>query len=485
MADPRWAAIYFQPTELSFAGLEFIFLSAVCLLLAVFARRPPELEAHLQVGKSLEEQGIKKISARMLIVQFAFSSWAYALAVSLVFLLIFVIQASAYASALEYSYYEGGLWRWAQDDPTVPERGAYGETTVKKLLEDPDYIDPLTGYISKSFPQPWPKVVWNFIAHTPGYYTYEFIRQIAQWGNVAAAPTVLYACLFRDCRGTRKVALPLLATLWFAYVIVRRSIFEIPRVRVGEQSLSNRPSSLLLYNVEAQLVPEGYKKDYEDMYWSELIAAGGFSIVGLLGTMIETREDGCRAWVWSCITATMLPWMCYAQTGIFNNLVFGGNPCPYGVPGSIWFKAQSNWTDKLLVRFFLVQGFGMAMAYGAKLLTQDHLPLGVKFPIRSGLLRFVLPVYFLSFWGMVGRIMQTRCDGRLRLAQPATSPPPPGSHAVSGGCLPHAHLIAPMSAAASRTPCTRSWRRFSSSGRSCSRCGLTCTRRARSPTPCL
>ena len=47
-ADPRWAKTFFQPTELAFAGLEFIVLSLVCMLLALTARRqhaPPELGA--------------------------------------------------------------------------------------------------------------------------------------------------------------------------------------------------------------------------------------------------------------------------------------------------------------------------------------------------------------------------------------------------------------------------------------------------------
>ena len=38
-ADPRWAKTFFQPTELAFAGLEFICLSIVCLLIALTARR--------------------------------------------------------------------------------------------------------------------------------------------------------------------------------------------------------------------------------------------------------------------------------------------------------------------------------------------------------------------------------------------------------------------------------------------------------------
>ena len=38
-ADPRWAKTFFQPTELAFAGLEFICLSVVCLLIALTARR--------------------------------------------------------------------------------------------------------------------------------------------------------------------------------------------------------------------------------------------------------------------------------------------------------------------------------------------------------------------------------------------------------------------------------------------------------------
>ena len=36
-ADPRWAKTFFQPTELAFAGLEFICLSIVCLLIALTA----------------------------------------------------------------------------------------------------------------------------------------------------------------------------------------------------------------------------------------------------------------------------------------------------------------------------------------------------------------------------------------------------------------------------------------------------------------
>jgi len=89
--------------------------------------------------------------------------------------------------------------------------------------------------------------------------------------------------------------------------------------------------------------------------------------------------------------------------------VWGGNACPYGALGSLWFKASSNF-DKLVIRMFVVQTFGLLMAYISKLLTQDHLPLGISFPVKSGVMRFVLPAYFLAFWGFVGRIMQSSFD---------------------------------------------------------------------------
>ena len=110
----------------------------------------------------------------------------------------------------------------------------------------------------------------------------------------------------------------------------------------------------------------------------------------------------------STLVAAVLPWGCYAQPGIFNVLVWAGNACPYGKPGAMWFKARTS-LEKLAIRLFLVQGFGVMMAYIAKLLTQDHLPLGFSFPVKSGVMRFALPAYFLAFWGLVGRIMQTRC----------------------------------------------------------------------------
>jgi len=125
-----------------------------------------------------------------------------------------------------------------------------------------------------------------------------------------------------------------------------------------------------------------------------------------VGTAVETRRDGSRVCAWSCAVALVLPWLTYAQPGVYSNLVWGGNACPYGSAGSLWFKANTSF-EKLVVRLFMVQAFGLLMAYVAKLLTQDHLPLGIAFPIRSSTLRFALPAYFLAFWGLVGRIMQT------------------------------------------------------------------------------
>ena len=58
--------------------------------------------------------------------------------------------------------------------------------------------------------------------------------------------------------------------------------------------------------------------------------------------------------------------MCYVNTAIFNYIIWGGNACPYGAPGSLWFKAQT-WSEKLIVRFFIVQLVGIIISYGAKI----------------------------------------------------------------------------------------------------------------------
>ena len=59
---------------------------------------------------------------------------------------------------------------------------------------------------------------------------------------------------------------------------------------------------------------------------------GAFSFVALLGTLIEAREQGGRARAWSCATAVVLPWMCYAQTGLLSYVRAAGssNRRPHG-----------------------------------------------------------------------------------------------------------------------------------------------------------
>ena len=459
-ADPRWAKTFFQPTELAFAGLEFICLSIVCLLIALTARRnrgPP-----VQLGNVPKEVVNKEkvwsprsagtplaiavtapdaphshtgaltsspphafgsvhsplatrppqVKISTLLFRFAFTAWGYALAVSGCLLCLFLVQAHAYARTLNYTFYDGGFWRWAERDPTKPHAGVYGEISYKPLIED----------FESRYPRP--DHILLHMAHTSGFYTNMFIRQVANWGNVAGAPPLLFSCLFRDCRFTRNVVLPLLASLWFAYIIVKRSIFEIPRSRVGVQTDPERASSIFLHEFELQLVPMDQRNaiSYENLsFWPELICVSAFSAVGLLGTLIESRKEGARVAAWSGAAAFVLPWMCYMNTAIFNYIIWGGNACPYGAPGALWFKAQT-WTEKLIVRFFIVQLVGVAVSYGAKLLTQDQLPLGINFPIKSSVLRVVVPFYFIAFWGLVGRMMQSRCANELPSASARRTP---------------------------------------------------------------
>jgi len=261
---------------------------------------------------------------------------------------------------------------------------------------------------------PWNSRIWllNAYANSPGFYIYDFFRLVAWWGNAAAAPPLLYACLFQSCLVTRTVLLPVISTFWFAYLIVRHVIFELEGAKSYQSDGPSYDENTVLNHFELELAPpDANVSRYEHLFYSEFLIIGAFSLLSLLGTLAETFRDGWRACTWSCFVAIILPWMCYAQTGIFNNLVWGGNPCPTQIKsqfGALWFKAtQTSAFDMLVIRLFLIQAFGILMAYLAKLLTQDHLPLGISFPIRSGWLRFVLPAYFLSFWGMVGRLMQS------------------------------------------------------------------------------
>ena len=383
-----------------------------------------------------------QVKISTLLFRFAFTAWGYALAVSGCLLCLFLVQAHAYARTLNYTFYDGGFWRWAERDPTKPHAGVYGEISYKPLIED----------FESRYPRP--DHILLHMAHTSGFYTNMFIRQVANWGNVAGAPPLLFSCLFRDCRFTRKVVLPLLAASWFAYIIVKRSIFEMPRSRVGVQTDPERASSIFLHEFELQLVPMEQRNaiNYENLsFWPELICASAFSIVGLLGTLIESRKEGARVAAWSGAAAFILPWMCYMNTAIFNYIIWGGNACPYGAPGALWFKAQT-WTQRIIVRFFIVQLVGVAVSYGAKLLTQDQLPLGINFPIKSSVLRVVVPFYFIAFWGLVGRMMQSRCANELSSASPRRTPHAARRTPHAARRTPHAlprltssHLVSPRS----------------------------------------
>ena len=380
-----------------------------------------------------------QVKISTLLFRFAFTAWGYALAVSGCLLCLFLVQAHAYARTLNYTFYDGGFWRWAERDPTKPHAGVYGEISYKPHIED----------FESRYPRP--DHILLHMAHTSGFYTNMFIRQVANWGNVAAAPPLLFSCLFRDCRFTRKVVLPLLASLWFAYIIVKRSIFEIPRSRVGVQTDPERASSIFLHEFELQLVPMEQRNaiTYENLsFWPELICVSAFAGVGLIGTVLESRKEGWRVAAWSAAAAFILPWMCYVNTAIFNYIIWGGNACPYGAPGALWFKAQT-WTEKLVVRFLIVQLVGLAVSYGAKLLTQDQLPLGINFPIKSSVLRVVVPFYFIAFWGLVGRMMQSRCADEPRPAHAACRTPHASPHLTSphliASHLTSSHLVSPSS----------------------------------------
>ena len=126
-----------------------------------------------------------------LLYRFAFTAWGYALVVSGCLLCVFVVQAHAYARTLNYTFYDGGFWRWAERDPTKPHAGVFGEISYRPLIED----------FESRYPRP--DHILLHMAHTSGFYANMFIRQVANWGNVAGAPPLLFSCLFRDCRFTR------------------------------------------------------------------------------------------------------------------------------------------------------------------------------------------------------------------------------------------------------------------------------------------
>lgn len=378
--------------ERYFAGLLFCMLAVVCLLIASFTRSPRLV---FSAGKAVMPSNV---SAFTLISKFALSAWAYALIVSFIALVVFLLQAHGLASMLDgYLYDAGSLWSASTTSSTATNNWI-------RLFG----VEKPTGRAFES-------TVWYWMlgayAHSPGFYCYDFFRLVSWWGNAGVAPPLLYACLFQECRVTRTVVLPLLSTLWFAYLVVRHVLYE---VEAAKSYLSYLPFEQvkILHDFEEPLTPGGVNQKYIYYFYSEFLITAAFSLFGVIGTLAGTmHHKSWRVSAWSCLVALGLPWMCMAQPGIFNHLVFGGNFCPSAVDsaaGSLWFKAtQQSSFDMLIIRLFLVQGFGVMMAYGAKLLTQDHLPMGVSFPIKSGWLRFVLPAYFLTFWGLAGRIMQT------------------------------------------------------------------------------
>ena len=375
-----------------FAGLLFSMLSVICLLLAQFTRAPRLVFA---AGRAFMPS---KVSARTLISRFALSAWAYALIVSFLALVVFLIQAHGLASMIEGYLYEGGSV-WSASTPSTTSSDIW----IRQFG------------VEESTDRAFEPTVWYWMlgayAHSPGFYCYEFFRLVAWWGNAGAAPPLLYACLFQECRVTRTVAMPLLSTMWFAYLIVRHVLYEVESAKSYMAYLPFEQVKVL-HGFEEKLTPGGVNQKYAHYFYSELIITAAFCVVGIIGTIGGTmHHKSWRVSAWSGFVALILPWMCYAQPGVFNNLVFGGQFCPSAVnsaPGAMWFKAtilESSY-DVLVIRLFLVQGFGLMMSYGAKLLTQDHLPMGISFPIKSGWLRCVLPVYFLTFWGLAGRIMQ-------------------------------------------------------------------------------
>lgn len=377
-----------NPDEHHFAGLLFAFLALACFFVATFVCKARFVFAPGEVSVS------GRVSTLSVMCGYVLSAWAYALIVSVLLLAAFLLQAHGLASMLDGFFFEGGsMWYARSVERPTPLFGSSG--LVRPVSPDPSPI-----FV----------VAYGAYAHSLGFYMYVYFKVIAWWGSVAAAPPLLYACLFRSCRITRTVVMPLLSSLWFCYLIVRQVLFTLEGSKSYFSTVPLAVENTVLH-FELELVPQGYSTEIFNLIWSEFFITAAFSLLGLLGTLAETFNDAGPAAKFSCFVALVLPWMCYAQKGVFNNVIWGGNHCPEevnGTPGALWFKATQNSTfDMLVIRLFLIQSTSTVMAYFAKLLTQDHLPLGISFPIKSSWLRFVLPAYFLAFWGIVGRVMQT------------------------------------------------------------------------------
>ncbi len=383
--------VYFSNVdENHFAGLLFALLALCCLLLAQFSR-----DARFVSSSVKAVTPSTHVTAGRLIYRFAFSSWCYALITSGILLAGILLQAHGLATMLNSFAFDGGeVWF----DPMLNFKLAVGLGGSEATMGN-------EGLNAK---------IWMLGAftHSAGFYCYDFFRLLAWWGTAGAAPPLVYACLFQGCRVTRAVLLPILSSLWFCYLVVRHVLYEVGRAKSYMSYSPAAEENIILNQLELELSPARVSPSYYNMFYSDFLITAAFSLFGAIGTLVESRSDGARVSAWSVLVALLLPFMCYAQPGIFNNLVWGGNPCPSEVnstPGALWFKAtQQSAFDMLVIRLFLIQGFGIGMAYLAKLLTQDHLPLGISFPIKSGWLRFALPAYFLGFWGLAGRLMQTR-----------------------------------------------------------------------------
>jgi len=112
-----------------------------------------------------------------------------------------------------------------------------------------------------------------------------------------------------------------------------------------------------------------------------------------LGILVEASWNKNRHYFLAAFSALVIPFLLLLQVWLWKEYIYQGDP-RYGL---IWFKLAQ--VPKMIyIRFLLVFGLSTALVYlGKKVM--ELLPMSN--------LRYALPMFFFSFWGIMGRVAQS------------------------------------------------------------------------------
>jgi len=189
-------------------------------------------------------------------------------------------------------------------------------------------------------------------------------------------------------------ALPQLAGVWWLFMITKNVAGLAVKPDWLQEGMAGGFKGEDYYDYFFVVDRNGETVD-EDFLNEEVAYTCLLGLVGGVFVLVETLGGGHGPLAAGSngLTALLLPFLLHVQTWLFKDYIWSG-----GFDTGFWWLKFDTVAQLIVLRFLLVLGLSLAFAYLAKKCMEL---------VTSSTLRYALPLFFISYWGTLGRVMQT------------------------------------------------------------------------------